>query len=303
MLKKIFVVMVALCSVAMAGKHWGADNVTMKFLAMSASAKAAALSGAGVVSPSRVSEVSRNPLASSVADTAEFGLSQIVFGEGVADNYSALYYGMPIGEHFSASLSAEFLGYKDLQGYDEDGMETSEYGAYAWTFLLGLGSRNDVFNWGVSGRYAYQSIDDEAGYMIVGNIGGSYKVNEHLVFGAVLTDAGYASEYMDESNYPPMALQAGVTAIIPFHGSWKFKASADAYRRTDSENQWLLGGELSFYEILTLRIGYAFRSEADDNTVSCGVGLAFSMIVFDYSYQPHPELDAANHYFSVGLKF
>lgn len=295
--------MIALCSVAMAGKHWGADNVTMKFLAMSASAKAASLSGAGVVSPSRISEVSRNPLATSVADTAEFGLNQIAFNEGVADNYSAVYFGMPVSNNLSASLSAEFLGYKDLQGYDEDGMETSEYGAYAWTFLLGLASRNEVFNWGVSARYAYQSIDDEGGYMIVGNIGGSYQVNKFLIFGAVLTDAGYASEYMDEDNYPPMALQAGITGIIPINNSWKFKISADAYRRTDVKNQWLFGGELSFYEILTLRMGYAIRPEADDNTVSCGIGLAFSMIVFDYSYQPHPELDAANHFFSVGLKF
>lgn len=100
-------------------------GVTMKFLAMQVSPRAAALSGAGVANPGRVSEISRNPLAMSVANEAEFGLSQVIFGEGGADNFVSAYYGLPIGEKYTLGLAVDFLGYDNIEGRDENGLKTS----------------------------------------------------------------------------------------------------------------------------------------------------------------------------------
>lgn len=289
-------------SLAFAGEYWHNDDVTMKFLSMSVSARSAAMSGAGVADAGRVSEVSRNPLAMSVADKAEIGLNQIVFDEANAGSYTSVYYGLPFWEKYATSFALEYLGYDDLKGYDEDGNPTSEFGAYAWALQAGLGSHNKIFNWAFSGRFASQTIDDETGYLFAGDLGGSFRVNRYFAFATTLTNAGYATKYIDEKNYPPMALQAGLTGTIPFHENWVLSLSADAYRRSDTDPQWLFGGELSFYEILYLRGGYAIRPDTED-AISAGVGLAFGAIVFDYGYSPRKAFNAGNHLFTLGMKF
>ena len=302
MFKRFLALALAAASLAFAGEYWNNDAVTMKFLSMTASARSAAMSGAGVADAGRVSEVSRNPLAMSTAAKAEIGLNQIVFDEANAGSYTSVYYGLPFWEKYATSFAIEYLGYDDLKGYDDDGNPTSEFGAYAWALQAGLGSKNKVFNWAFSGRFASQTIDDETGYLFAGDLGGSFRVNRYLAFATTLTNAGYATKYIDEKNYPPMALQAGLTGTVPFGENWALHLSADAYRRADTDPQWLFGGELSFYEILYLRGGYAIRPDTEDG-ISAGLGLAFGAIVFDYGYSPRKAYNGGNHLFTLGMKF
>lgn len=292
---------------AFAGKHWGVElgGVSMKYLGMQVSARSAAMSGAGVADASRVSEVSRNPLAVNSAEKAEFGLNQLVFDEATADNFVSAYYGLPITLFkfpLAMSMAVDFLGYDDIEGRDEYGNETSSYGAYAWSAQMGLGSRGKVFNWSVSARFASQTIDDESAIAFLGDVGGSYRVNRYLAFAATLTNFGYMGDYDGEDEVAPMALTAGLTGIIPFGDSWNVHISADAYRRADTDPYWLFGGELNYHDILALRMGYAIRPDTDDG-ISCGLGLNFGMIVFDYGYSPRPAFDGGEHYISVGLRF
>lgn len=294
---------------AFANEYWNVNSggTTMKFLSMQVSPRSAALSGAGVADPGRVSEVTRNPLAMSVASDPEFGINQIIFDRLSSDKFTSIYYGAPVGEHFAASGSVDFLGYDDLEGRDENGLETGSFGAYAWALQAGFGSRNKIFNWGLTARFASQTIDDETGYAIMGDIGGSFKVNKYLVFGATATNVGFATAYDEANEYTPRALQAGITGMIPFSEKWDLHISADAYRRADTSPQWLFGGELSYAQILKLRGGYAIRYDSDfpetESGISCGLGIVFGMIVFDYGYSPRPDLESSNHYLSIGLKF
>jgi len=260
------------------------------------------MSGAGVADAGRVSEVSRNPLAMSVAGNAEIGLNQIVFDEANAGNYTSVYYGLPFWEKYATSFAIEYLGYDDMKGYDDDGNPTSEFGAYAWALQAGLGSRNKAFNWAFAARFASQTIDNETGFLFAGDLGGSFRVNRYLAFATTLTNVGYATKYIEERNYAPMALQAGLTGTIPFTENWALHFSADAYRRSDTDAQWLFGGELSFYKILFLRGGYAIRPDTESG-ISAGVGLAFGSIVFDYGYSPRKAFNAGNHLFTLGMKF
>ena len=67
MLKNPLLISLLVCATAFAasGRYWntGLGGVTMQYLSMQASPRGAALSGAGVADPLRVSEVTRNPLA------------------------------------------------------------------------------------------------------------------------------------------------------------------------------------------------------------------------------------------------
>jgi len=309
MMKKLLLATFALSMTApalFAGEYWNVDagGTTMKFLAMHVSPRTAALSGAGVADPGRASEVTRNPLAMSVMDTPEFGVNHIVFDEGSAGNFTSAYFGHPVLENFAFSLGVDFLGYDDLEGRDENGLETGNYGAYAWGLQAGFGSRFKDFNWALSARFATQTIDDESAFAVLGDIGGSYHLGRYFALGATLTNAGYVSEYVDEAEYAPMALQAGVSGFLPFAEKWVLHASVDAYRRADAEAQLLLGGELEYAKTLMLRVGYDVRALNDtEDGISCGLGFTFGMVVFDYAYAPRPAFEGGNHYLSLGMKF
>lgn len=307
MMKKLLAVFALSAAAAFAGDHWGVDlgGTSMKYLSMQVSARGAAMSGAGVADASRAAEVSRNPLAMSAVQNAEFGVNQLVFDEETADNFISAYYGLPFsfGKFpLTMSMAVDFLGYDDIEGRDEYGNETSDYGAYAWSIQAGLGSRGKVFNWAATARFATQAIDDESAIAILGDIGGSYRVNKYVAFAATLTNFGYMGDYDGEDEVAPMALQAGVTGILPFADSWNLHVSADAYRRADTDAHWLFGGELNYLDVIALRMGYAIRPDTDDG-ISCGLGLNFGMIVFDYGYSPRPAFDGGQHYITVGLKF
>ncbi|MCQ2108950.1 MAG: hypothetical protein MJZ05_09340 [Fibrobacter sp.] len=294
-------------SSAFAGEHWNVDlgGVSMKFLSMPVSARSAALSGAGVADPARVSEASRNPLAMSTVKNAEFGVSQLIFGEHRADNFISAYYGIPFtisNYKVAASATIDFVGYDNIEGRDEYGNLTTEYGAFAWSIQAGLGSQGEVFNWGANIRLAQQTIDDESAIAFLGDIAGSFKVNQYFAFAATLTNFGFMGDYDGVDEAEPMALQAGISGFFPIAEKWNAHVSADAYRRADTDAYWLFGGEVNYLKTLSFRMGYAIRPNTK-NAISCGLGIAFSMIVFDYGYSPKPALQAGDHYITLGLKF
>lgn len=314
MFRRFLAVALSTASLALAGEHWNVDagGVSMKYLSMQISARNAALSGAGVADATRASEISRNPLAMSFVQEAEAGVNHMIFPEYTADDFTATYFALPfsfLDFPLTFSLGAEFLGYDGIEGRDEEGFKTSEYGAYAWTLETGLGSRGKVFNWGATARFSQQTIDDQSAIAILGDIGGSYRVNEYLAFATTLTNFGYMGDYDGEKETAPMAVQAGLTGIVPIaklfglQSLWNLHLSADAYRRADMEDpEWRFGGEIDYMETLALRIGYAARPDTEDG-VSAGIGLTFGMIVFDYAYSPKKAFDGGYHYLTLGLKF
>lgn len=297
----------SVASSALAGEHWNVDlgGVTMKFLSMQVSGRAASMSGAGVADPSRVAEISRNPLAASTVNEPELGLNHLMFGKGATENFVSAYYGHPVevmGYKMALTGAIDFIGYGELDGRNEEGAQTASYSAYAWSLQAGLGSRGKVFNWAANVRFASETIDDETAVAFLGDVGGSFKVNKYFAFGATLTNFGYMGDYDGVDEAEPMALQAGVTGFFPVAEKWSVHVSADAYRRADTDAHWLFGGEVLYMEALAFRVGYAIRPDTEDG-ISCGLGVSFGMVVFDYGYSPRPAFGGGDHNISLGLKF
>ena len=105
MFKRLLALALATGSLAFAGEYWNVDpgGTTMKFLSMHVSPRTAAMSGAGVADVSRASEISRNPLAMSVANIPEFGINQIVMDGAALDKFTSAYFAYPVGESFAAA--------------------------------------------------------------------------------------------------------------------------------------------------------------------------------------------------------
>ena len=291
-----------LATYSLAGQYWDVDpgGTTMKFLSTSVSPRSAAIAGAGIVMPAGISEVSRNPLATTTVTQSAIGINEVIYSEAVGANLTSIYYGLPL-ESINVSAALEFLGYGEIEGRDDEGFKTSSYGAFSWAAQVGVSNRLSIFNWATTLRMASQTIEDETALAILGDFGGSFKLNQYFSFGAVLTNVGYVSSYQTEAESPPTALQAGVSAKLPIASLFDFTAYADLYRRADTEMQWLFGGELNYKKVLVLRGGYSLRPDTESG-VSGGIGICFDLFSIDYAYQSRPALEG-NHVLSVTVFF
>ncbi len=284
------------------GRFWNVDQggTTMKFLSLSTSPRSAALAGAGVAMPSGFSEVSRNPLATTSSEVPQAGIEHVRFSSRIDAKLTSVYFGLPF-KYLNTSAAVEYLGYGDIEGRDEEGFKTEDYGAIAWALQLGVGSRPSIFNWAVSARFASQTIDNSTAIALLADGGASFRLNRYIAFGATVTNFGWVSEYESERESAPMALSAGISATHPVLDIFDLAFHADAYRRADYDAEWRFGSELLYKKTLAFRVGYAYRGETESG-VSAGLGLVFGRIRFDYAYASNPVLDG-NHLFHLGVGF
>jgi hypothetical protein len=284
------------------GDYWGVDEggTTMKFLSMPVSPRSAALAGAGVATPSGFSEVTRNPLATTSSNEPTLGVNQIVFSDVIDANLTSIYFGQPF-QYFNVSAGLEYLGYADLEGRDDEGFVTDDYGAMAWAAQLGIGSVPSIFNWAFTARVAAQTIENESALAFLMDAGSSFKVNRYITFGAVISNLGWVSEYEESRESAPLGLQAGVSGKIPCTSIFDLALHTDVYRRADYDPEWRFGSELLYRNTLALRAGYSLRSETKSG-VSGGLGLVFGSIQLGYAYSARPAVEG-NHHFNLGIHF
>ena len=114
------------------GKYWNVDKggTTMKFLSMATSPRSAALAGAGVATPQSFAEVSRNPLATTSLDYSQMGIQHIVFSDNVDAQLTSVYFGTSF-RYVNVSAAMEYLGYDDIEGRDDEGFKSEDYGVMA----------------------------------------------------------------------------------------------------------------------------------------------------------------------------
>lgn len=284
------------------GRFWNVDQggTTMKFLSLPTSPRSAALAGAGVAMPNGFSEVSRNPLATASSDVPQAGIEHVRFSDRIDAKLTSVYFGLPF-KYLNTSAAVEYLGYGDIEGRDEEGFKTEDYGAMAWALQLGVGSKPSVFNWAVSARFASQTIDNATAIAFLADGGASFRLNRYITFSATVTNFGWVSEYESEKESAPMALSAGISGTHPILDIFDLALHADAYRRADYDAEWRFGSELLYKKTLAFRVGYAYRGETESG-VSAGLGLVFGRIRFDYAYASNPVLKG-NHLFHLGVGF
>lgn len=300
-MKKLVLILLAAVA-AFAGDYWNAETgaSSMQFLYLKPAPRAAALSNAGIATPAGPSEIVGNPLAMLAATDPEIGWNQIVFSDKIGADFLSLYYAMPF-ENFVFSGALEFLGYDDLEGRDEEGFKTGEYGASAWALQAGAGYRHSVFCWALSARFASQTIDDETAFGFLADGGVSVALDRHLTFATVVTNAGYVTKYEGNHRVPPTAVQSGVTGKFALNQIFDLAMSADLYRQADSDLMAMAGAELMYRNMLVFRAGYAYRPDTDDG-LSGGLGVRVGRVNVEYAYATDQNLDG-NHHVNIAVRF
>lgn len=154
---------------------------------------------------------------------------------------------------------------------------------------------------GANLKYLYEKIfvDEASGYGI--DIGATYRTPvEGLSVGASLTNLGTVSAFRSEKNDLPNRVQLGGTyAFNAADLEWRVAGSwMNDLKR--SENRLLFGGEVSYANNFSFRLGY--QTGYENRGFSTGTGVQYSFVKLDYAYVPFSLGFGNAHVLSVGFE-
>lgn len=306
----------------------------LKFLSVSADARASALGDAITSIEGNSSSMFFNPAGmarqSKMLD-ATFSMTQwiadinymhasaaIAPSDGLYGVFGISIASVDYGEFNQTIRDAGESGYRDLEPYSPKAM------------AIGLGyakALSDKFSVGGNLKYVYQDL---GGGHVVGltDVDGEYKeksfdVNllsfdfgilyktgfKSLNFGMSLRNFSQEIEYIEESFQLPLTFKIGLSMnLFDFLEVPKeehaFNFSIDAEHPRDYKEQVHIGGEYTFYNILSLRLGYT--SPTDEQGINAGVGVKHNLVGFnlgiDYAYLDFGVFENV-HRFSINISY
>jgi len=259
----------------------------------------AGMAGTGVASAFGPQAITVNPAAGAATDgfaaTASYAKwildthHQSLF---VARSFPALCVGVGV-----TSFSAGQFEYRVKPTEDPIGTFTpTDFSAYL-NLARPIGKMVQV---GLTARYFYSRVyeDEAAGLGIDGGV--RVMPIERLTLGASIVDFGKKMYFVQEEFLLPTRGRLGASYdILPFdHG--RLTVTADgSYFLNSKETGAAAGLEFAWSEVVALRAGYDFLSEA--NHLNFGLGLRAGLFRFDYSFAAmNLDLGGA-HRVSVGL--
>jgi hypothetical protein len=289
----------ALLSVALSVAVAAAGQMGFSSLKILPGVREAGMAGAGVASAFGPQAIALNPAANAGSDgfaaTASYAKwildthHQSLF---VARGYPALCVAVGF-----ASFSAGDFEYR-IKPTDEPIGTFSPYDFTGYVNLARpIGSKVQV---GLTGRYFYTCIYDEDAAGI--GIDGGIRVTpvKRLTLGASVVDFGKTLYYVQEVFWLPTRCRLGASYdLVPFQRGRVTLTADGSYFPYSKATGAVAGVEFAWNEVLALRAGYDFLSEA--NHLNFGLGLHVGLFRFDYSFAAmNLDLGGA-HRVSVGI--
>jgi hypothetical protein len=273
-----------------------------KFLKLPLDPRIVGLAGAGAALADEAGQIDLNP-AAAAADSGH-----LVVGKGYPfaefqSNSSHITWSIPYAG-YRILLNARYLGFENIDGYNDQDKATSAYGAHTLKTQAGLAGAWRSLHWGATVNYAGNSIANANYATAMVNLGARYFVLPGLVAGASVVNADFwGSDAKDADNrkpFPPTALQAGLAYTHGLGADLEASAAVDARTRNDEQMVWPVGLEVSWRKLLFARAGYPIGEQ--EPAVAAGLGLRWSLFQFQYAYQGHATL-SPGHYWSLDIRY
>jgi len=329
-INKIFLLLAAISMVtAGALAQQKAGTTSMEFLKVMPCARATALGDAYSVVATGAEALFWNPAGLAWAENQQASLTYInwIFDSKLYD----LAYAVPLGNYGSVGLQ---LQYVDYGNFDESISNGSAYYPgqslpyltgrmfKPYSYLAGLTYANkltDKFSFGITAKYAYESLYDQSATGIQtdgnGNAVNSYSVDAKR--GVVLFDAGfryntgfrtiqiaactqnfgpdvkYSSQYQVTSYPAPLDFRLGIAgdligknSLLIEDANNRLGLMFDLFLANDADQQEHIGLEYEFANMFSVRAGYKINYTTEGLTFGAGVhqtvgGVKLSV---DYSY-------------------
>ena len=265
----------------------GVGTTSANFLKIDVGARAAAMGGAFTALADDGSSLYWNPAGITQIKTQQFFATYNIWFQSISQGY--LSYIVPFGENV-AGFALNYVDMGKMQGYDENGLPTHQFGASDVLFQIAYAKKIAAgFSLGISGGYLTDSIDNDQQTAFQANIGLMKSLSKvNLGFTVQNVGSGLKNDPL------PLIYKVGLATKIS-----NITLACDAAFPADNQTYFCAGLEFPLSQTFTLRAGY--RSNQDIGSgISAGIGFNLNKITLDYAYVPYAEL-GDTHRISLGM--
>ena len=258
------------------------------FLMIGHGARAASLGGAYTAMASEATAAYWNPAGLTGLEGTEVTFGHFAWFQDITVEQAS--FGFPLSDRFSGALSATYVSYGTIQGYDLTGQPSDDVVAYDWNGGISLAAAiSDRFSIGLTGRYINQRLDDVSASAFAGDFGVRYS-DESFAIGATVVNLGSDMKFYQASEKLPAAARLGVM-FRPF--SETVATSLEVEQRFYGDLYIRQGLEFGFDETYFLRAGFDYLPAQDGRSLASGItagaGLSLSFVEFDYAFTPNDQ--------------
>jgi hypothetical protein len=302
----VFLMLLLVFSLSNAGNRSGTSSA--QFLKISTSARGVGVGGAQVAIIDGVSSIAYNPAGMlSIRDWGA-GTSYNAWFAGIQHSYFGIVKNIPgLG---AVGMSLTMLTTGDIVETTPSQPEGTGLNFRASDYAISLAYARQVtdqFRVGINAKFiqSYLYNTEIGASSIAFDIGTMYDIpilRSHL--GVALTNIGKDVKFIDEQYSIPTALRFGVMLDVYKEETHSVVSLVQISRVNDAEEQYNLGAEYVFNNMISLRGGYKFAYDQED--FAGGFGVKMSAFGFngtlDYGYNNFKDLPGT-HAFSVEFSF
>ncbi len=305
----VCVVAALLCvagGISYAGNRSG--TVSAQFLKIPTSARAIGMGGAQVALADGINSLGYNPSGILSVKDLGVGMTYTAWFADIQHSFAGAVKNFPgigaVGIGLTLLTTDEMI--ETTPSFPEGTGRTFRPTEYA----INVGYARQVteqFRFGISGKliqsYLYNS--DLGTSTFAFDIGTLYDIPIlQSRIGVSLTNIGKDLQYIDETYSLPTALKFGVLVDVVKDGQNSLVTALQVNRVNDADEQYSVGAEYKFNEILALRGGWKFAYDQED--VTAGFGLKTTSLgfngVLDYGYNNFKYLPGT-HSFTLEVQF
>ena len=289
-----------------------------QFLEVAVDPRGAALGGTAVATAADARSLFWNPALAARGGDTQVALAQLAYYADVSMTYAAAIRrvgGFTLGAHVQALNSGEMAVTDEFSGPAGTGQTFSYVGMVGG--LTVSQALTDLFAYGVTAKFVRESAADVAMDAALVDLGVHYKVGttganigiairnfglNGLASGDLLrttVDGQTTIEDEFEDIVPPTTFMLGMSYdVLRGAGDHALTVAGQLTNPNDNSEQFNVGAEYIFADLLSVRGGYAFGvDEADLPTFGFGInvpGLGEHLIRADYGYAQLDRLGAAH---------
>jgi hypothetical protein len=304
-MKKIFVLITVCCLLSLesfANINSKAGTYGLTFLKIGVGARAVAMGKAFVGISDDIYSLYWNPAGISQLSNKEIAFSYNMLLAEISQGFLGLVY--PYDKKHTIGVSATFLDYGKIQGYDKNNIPTEEFTTNDMLFSSSLGYKiTEQFFTGITIKILQEKLENESIMNFGSDIGIIYKIGKIISFGATIRNIGTKIDFINKKMILPTTYDfgCGISLIEKI-----FNIGLVCSKPVDYNPEIGFGAEYILKEIVAFRIGYKYQNM---NTVydgianlSVGVGIKYLSFTFDYAFVPYGAL-GNTHYLSFTVKF
>ena len=313
----------------------GPGTTIFKFLQVEPSARVAAQGNAGATAREGALDAYYNPGALGFLTTTDAGFSHSTWFIGIDYDYAAV--AVKLGEANTLSLSVTSLrsGDIDVRTPEQPQGTGERYSVDDIAIGLGYGRRfTERFAAGAQLKYVQETIYNTGARTVAFDAGVIYELPFRAVLGASVTNFGVKSAFDgnalrvrydqdpdvfgDNDNLPaaletddfalPIQFRVGLSLPVEVGESNRFTVSADAVQPNDNSASVSAGGEWTYANLISARVGYQDLFQEDgEGGLRVGGGVRYRVsgfdLRFDYAWADHGSRLGDTQRFTLGLGF